>query len=425
LTPSLVPARTLALAHSIEFGPLQRANADRMLEPGFAVDLAGRTWIQSGERLLALERDGGHALFDPEKLVHDSPIHGAWLPAFGDADRPWPQRPALAGRTLALVLGRARETRGNALAGFDVGRGAPRLAWLRHDAEHPDDAVLPGRLEFQPGPLIVDGLVLVQVLQWQQDGTSPEAQHVDGRNTRAWLAALDAGTGRVVWKRLLGKGADRRARALERTDPVRATSVATLPLALAGAAPEVVVATEIGAAARVSVRDGRLRDAWRLKRVPHDAAVLPGSGGPWVSTAGRAALAPADADEFVYVLGQDPLKILRVPGLECLLGLDATGLVAVARADERSALARVEIASGARTTSLPFARGADWKGGLLSGGSALVAAGDGLALYDAGLALRAVLPLPGLEDEHHVGVWANGSRVLVAGEGRLWIVRVE
>lgn len=423
-SPGFSSAKTLVLERTLAIGSESRSDTDRMLEPGHALGFEERIWIQSGEQLCLLTPDGPLTLFEPAKLVGEAGDQGAWLPGFGDADRPWLQRPAIAGATLALVLGRARETRGNALGVFDVSSGAPRLRWLRHDDSRADAAWLTGRLEYQPGPLALDGLVIAQVLQWDQGGVSPDQQRVDGRNTHAWLVAFDEHDGRVVWKRRLASGADRRSRALDRFDNPRSTSIASLPLERFRA-HEIVACTELGVVARVSALDGRLIESYALKRVRHDAAIRPGSGGPFAQDGSHVAVAPADADEFVYLLGQAAPRVVNMPRLERLVGLASGDLFALVQSDDRSALQRVGFLSPARSTALPLVRGAQWKGGTALEARILIAAGGSVALDSHDARRLSECDLDGLETERHVGVWTSGSRVYVAGEGRIWIVRVE
>ncbi len=415
----------LALERSIDLGGAAGPSTDFMLEPGFALGRGARIWIQSGERLVALAPDGSPTNFETAKLIGEATARGAWLPGFGDKDRAWLQRPAIVGSILAVALGRARETRGNALAAFDIATGTPRLVWMHHDGERADEAPLPGRLEFQPGPLAIDGLVLAQVLQWNQDGVNADQQRVDGRNTHAWLVAFDIHDGRVVWKRRLASGADRRGRALDRFDQPRSTSVACLPLDPFGD-DQVVVCTELGALSRVSALAGALVESYALKRVRHDPDIRPGSGGPFVYFGQLTAVAPADADEFVYVLGKGAPSAVNIPHLDRLVGLGAeSSLFALARIDGRSVLQCIRLPSDERSSALPLPAGDEWKGGLVHGLRVLIAAGGSIHMYGTDLRLIARLELPGLENERNVGVWTHESKVYVAGQGRIWVVRVE
>ncbi len=396
-----------------------------MLEPGAARAADGRLWIQVGERLVALAPDGTSAIHEPQKLVAAGGGRGTWLPGFGDADRPWLQRPALERTTLALVLGRARESRGNALAAFDVAGETPRLLWFHHDGEGAEDACLPGILEFQPGPLEISGLVIAQVLQWDQGGVNPGAQRVDGRNTHAWLVAFEAHSGALVWKRRLASGSDRRGRALDRFHDPRSTSIASPPLELFQGR-EVIAATELGVVARVLACDGRGIESYALERVRHDPEIRPGSGGPFVG-ARSVLVAPSDADEYVYFLGGGPPSVIRVPHLDRVVGLGPEDFLVLVREGDRGCLRRIEWASSKRTDALPFPRGEDWKGGMRVESRLLAVAGGRLTLHstDSDMRLLDALDLAGAQEERHVGVWMDDARVYVVGEGRIWIVRTE
>lgn len=416
-------ARGLRLEATFEVRADESAT-DRFQEPGAAAGGDGRVWVQSGERLIALDEAGAPALFELRDLVAESRPGASWVGGFGERERAWPQRPACEDTRLALVLGRAKEGRGNALAVFDTSRTPPALVWIHHDGLDARDAPLAGLLEYQPGPLAQGGLVIAQVYQWH-DPAASGVLALDGRRTHVWLLAFDARDGRVAWRRELAYGADRRGRALDRFDQPRATSIPALPLEPVEPG-EVLCATELGVLARVSAWDGRLVQASRLKRVLGAPGVTPGSGGPFVRGSAWA-LAPADAGGSVYRSGELAPTHVRVEGLERLVGATSTALLALVRREERVLLRRVEPASGRTSESLPLPRGARALGVRLAGERILVACDGALLLFDSGgeLTLLARLELDGLASERHVGLWTRGGRVYVLGTRRIWIVRGE
>ncbi|MBL8859991.1 MAG: hypothetical protein JNL28_15895 [Planctomycetes bacterium] len=418
-------ARALRLAAMIDLGSDPALEPDRMLEPSGVAHADGRVFCESGERLIEIAPDGTHSVFEPRRLAVERGARASWLPIFGDQERPWTQRPALAGNHLALVLGRARETRGNALALFDVSATPPRLVWLHTDLDAPAFAPLPGRLEFQPGPITQAGLVVVQVLQWEQPGAPPELQTVADTHVSAWLVAFEIQTGQKVWQRRLASGSDRRGRALRRFGTPRGSSIASPPLI--ERAGVIWAATELGVVAAVELDDGRLVESLALKRVRTEPTARPGWGGPFFVDSGKVACSPADAERWTYVLGARGAQALRIAGLERLVGGSASGLTALVRDPDRRVLVCLSPASGARVDSLPFARGAAYKGGFQAGERVWSAVGETLYLHavERDLELVARLDLAGLALEPHTGVWSAGSRVYVVGAGRIWVVESE
>jgi hypothetical protein len=375
-----------------------------------------------------------------------------------------------------LVLGRAKDKRGNALALLDVSGARPRAIWAHGESGFAhadgtrigeDEALLPGRLEFQPGPVCTRGLVIAQVLQWLQPGVSPADQHVEVAKTSAWLVALDAATGRVAWKRRIASGADRRARTASRFAGERGLSCACLPLALRS--DEILAATELGIVGRYGAADGSLHGSWRMRRARPVGDAAPGFGGPIpVARAdgrlGFFALLCADSGGVATLDGPDydathsdaaafgasgtpvstsPASIrsssvrpvpIRMDGLERLVAASPTTLTALVRSHGRLVLRVVatspsaDAAAGAGAESVPLPRGARWKGSV-AGTHAILCAFDGrVALLDSGsteLALGTVLDLAGLEGEADCGLLVHGERAYVLGTRRAWVLRLQ
>lgn len=402
-------------------GPNQR------LRPSAAFGADERVWIQDAEQMFEVDPLAAPRAFELRDLL--APLPATWLASFGDKERPWLQRPALEAACLALVAGRAREDQGNALCVFDVSGKDPHALWVYSAAgfahasgERAENAavLLDGRLEFQPGPLVVDGLVIAQILQ-----DEPPSQISD------WLVAFEAESGRVAWKRCLARGADRRVRAASRFSEPRTVTCSCLPLARAGDA--VVAATELGIVARASLHDGVLNDAFRLARAAFDADVRVGSGGPFAfedgSRSDGSAFAPLDSGDIAYVLGagSGPHAPLRIPGLVELLGASRGSATALVDSNGRIALARLDLASGARVEALPFPRAMKWKGGVATEANVVCAAGSRVWLFDpaAEFELRATAELDGLDAEANAGVLVHGSRAYVIGARRAWVIALE
>jgi hypothetical protein len=95
------------------------------------------------------------------------------------------------------------------------------------------------------------------------EGGTPEpagSERVDESEARAWVLALEKRSGRLLWKQLLGKGAEIAPEGGSRFRG-RAFASGAQPLAFAGG--RLVVSTHIGIAALVELADGRIQAYFR------------------------------------------------------------------------------------------------------------------------------------------------------------------
>jgi hypothetical protein len=443
----------LVLASTIEYGVETSDDPSWHLQPGGVI--GDVTWVQSAETLIAIDARPHAAVYFPREIL--APLGASWNLAFGEEGRPWVQRPALdrsGGTRLALVLGRTKDKRGNALAVLDATTLPPRALWVHGESgfAHADgtraseaDALLPGRLEFEPGPVCFGGLVIAQVLQWHQPDVSVGDQHVETSSTSDWLVAFDARSGGVAWKQRIASGADRRARTASRFAGERGLSCACLPLALQSG--QVMAVTELGLFARFDAASGALLESWRMRRARPAADTKPGFGGPFVfqgdaQHAVSFALAGADSDGVAYIDGPAQSVALPIDGIERLVAASDRGLAALVRTHGRLALrlvgtdsssadnAPVTPAAASRriseVRSVPLPRGAQWKGAVAGRDSILCAFDGRVGLFDLrrDLALRAVIDLEGLDLEGAVGLLVGEGRAYVLGTRRAWVLRL-
>ncbi len=406
------------------------------IAPGIALLPGGRVCVQCAENVHFVAPDGRVRSVDLGEMTR---AHGwTWLPPFVDRGERWPLLPATDGASdgrIVVVAGRAAATRGNALLAIDASqaRSEPALAWGYSDAGFlgedgntlkNEELIGPGLWEFEPGPLVVGGTVLVQAHQWTSEGGEPAS--VDERAVRAWCLALDLESGRPRWKRLLAVGASGKGR----LQGARGFAHPAQPLALLGG--QALVGTGIGVGARVDLCDGRVVAAWKFRRAPEGSGrwslgpPLVGTGITW---------APPDSDRM-YFLRRDVGGIDGVPGP---LGVREIGddvapiaacggdLILLSRADGRTTVARLAPASGGRVDSVELPTGERFAPCGLACESRVVVAGDRAAyLFDLerDVGLLDLAPLPGREEGPEGAIAARGDRIYIAGERRLWILKV-
>jgi hypothetical protein len=281
----------------------------------------------------------------------------------------------------------------------------------------------PGLWEFEPGPLVAGGTVLVQAHQWTSAGEEPAS--VDERAVRAWCLALDLESGRPRWKRLLAVGASAKGR----LQGARGFAHPAQPIALLGG--QALFGTGIGVGARVDVCDGRVVAAWKFRRAPEGSDRW-SLGPPLVGAA--ISWAPPDSDR-VYFLRPDAGGVDGVPGP---LGVREIGddvgpiaacgsdLILLSRAGGRTTVARLDPKSGRRVDSVELPTGERFAPCGLASESRAVVAGDRAAYLfdlDHDARLLELVPLPGRGEDPEGAVAARGDRVYVAGERRLWILK--
>lgn len=207
----------------------------------------------------------------------------ALAPVFADRACDWPLVPASDGARVFLVLGRSSTSGDNALACVDGAELA--WAWTRAGRTPPEDGgpawFGPGRVEFQPGPVVSGATVFAQVRFWpaqhDADGpardpdSNPDAE--DGVDAGGWSAALDAGRietyvcafrardGALLWSRFLARGALTESAQDRANLGIRVLPSPAAPLALGAAG--LAVETALGTLSLVDPLDGRL--VWTLR----------------------------------------------------------------------------------------------------------------------------------------------------------------
>jgi hypothetical protein len=401
----------------------------RGVEPGTALLLDGSVCVQcSGDvHVVGTDRRVRSAA-----LADIGRARGwSWVPPFADQGERWLLRPASDGTRIALVVGRASQARGNALLFLDASLA---LSWGYSDAGFVgpdgsqatiDELLGPGLWEFEPGPAIVGGSIVVQAHQWLAETGEPPS--VDERAVRAWCLALDLESGRPRWKRLLAIGASGKGR----LRGPRGFARAAQPVAVQDG--RVLAGTGIGAGAILDVGDGRVVATWKFRRAPEGAAAW----SPCAPLAAGAlvAWAPPESDRMYFLDASDPLPSdapftlpPREIGDDVLpLAADRARAVFLARSGGRTVLARVVPATNARAESpaLPLAERFP-PCGAVSGARAILASDRAAYLFDVGEDVRLLdaVTLPGRDGSVEAGVSVSQDRILVAGERTLWILRL-
>jgi hypothetical protein len=429
----------------------------RHLEPSLAFDEAGNAWIQAGELLHRLDAELGLSSLAPMSLLASRGL--SWLPAFGEKSYDWIQRPAVSGTTLVLVCGRTHESRDNALVALDVSAGIAsraKLAWAYTDAGFASaggptlsvaDVLLPGRLEFQPGPVFVGGHLCAAVRQWFAKDSPGGRQRVDEASTVVWLVAFDVRTGLPDWKREIARGSDLRGRRRDRFTEPRGLSQPAAPLATAG--DRIFVDTELGVASLVDAGDGRAIWSVRSARTGSASDERRPSGTIAFSSTrpgGRPAAwswAPADAGGVLYTISADPAgpemtgsavqggllspPPRRISGLAALLGASGASTLLLAESEGRSQVLQLDPRTLAQRTALPFGRGERVHALLSTEHRILCASGGTLALFDTQRDLYRLdeRRIDELAEETALSLHQDGRRVYLVGPKKVWIFAVE
>ena len=186
----------------------------------------------------------------------------------------WRHQPTVHGEVVLSVLGRARSDHSNALIAFEVGDGPlPRWSLGRggwRDSSGAllarlDDAIGPGTWEFQPGPLVVDDLLIVQARRWDLSDSDGRLSLVDPARAEATALALELTSGALVWKTPLARGSELFG------DPGARFSAAEIPSRSAPSprlcGSSLVFATGLGACVALDLADGRTQRAVLGQRV--------------------------------------------------------------------------------------------------------------------------------------------------------------
>jgi hypothetical protein len=438
-------ASSLSLASTVALPPEPGARADEKpregIEPGIALLEDGRVCVQGGTSVHVVDPARGTESVELLSLVHG---HGwVWPAPFAEEGERWPLLPATSGSRVFVVAGRAANAQGNALLALETrGAGArPELAWGYSDAgflapdgasSPMDEALGPGLWEFEPGPVVVEGSVVVQARQWLAD--KGEHPVVDERSVRSWCVAFDAANGATLWKRLVAVGASGKAR----LQGARGFAHPAQPLAVQGG--RLLAGTGVGAAAWIDAADGRVTACLRYRRAPEgsrrwrlsaplaldpESASGDGSPGPILWT-------PPDSDKG-YVLyperGGSFGGTFRVETRE--IGRDALPFAAsgsrsiLIAAGERASFGCLSLSTGARFDSLALERSDRPPSRGVASRHRLLAADDrALFLFDVDQELRliAAVDLPGRADDPLGALAAREDRLYVAGERTLWIL---
>lgn len=473
-------------SHAIE-GFLVRAEALRRVPLGRGMRLGaaalgdGRLLIQGPRRGFlydeaALRGGARPGMVDFEALVDRdfrtlspfaAPSAGGWslLPSASEealsavlvVDRGEPSRtvggvvtPARGNRLMAL----------NPANGIDGGLG---VLWAREGSRTLGPAAATGEPlgatpEFQPGPLQVEGLVLVAARlmggaadpgrapagpaapeaaasqdappeaspQGANDGGPPQGptRALTGVEGDLWLLALSSSNGAVVWSRFLTRASDLTGGTGLRTRAPELRSVG-MPLGLAHG--RLLCCTNTGLVTAHEL-DGRLVWSLRTRRREASAAGWPGSRRPLETEAG-AWVAPGDSDH-AYLVDPRPGSVPLV-GRPTALGsaLDLIGssgarLLLMGRDGARAGLLQVD-EEGRESPILHLAAGERFTGTALLTASRLALATDRrIYLFDMeeNVRLLAAAGLP--EDAHGGDLVAVGGEILLLGVDRASLLEI-
>ena len=215
----------------------------------------------------------------------------------------WRHQPTTDEGVAYCVLGRARSERSNVLVAFSLVEGEPSPRWslgpggwrdsdgaLRSALE---DALGPGVWEFQPGPLVVDDLLIVQARRWELSDSSGRLSMVDPARAEAAALALELSSGSLVWRTTLARGSEHFGDAGLRFRAAETPSRAAPSPLLCGSS--LVFATGLGACVALDLADGRAQRAVLGQRIegnetPSRAPVAKGSDRAlWIPLGGERA----------------------------------------------------------------------------------------------------------------------------------------
>jgi len=229
-------------------------------------------FIQSAELAWTLGTSGSARALSLRELSERAgqPLARGWM-------RPgskWRHQPTVHEEVVFSVLGRARSDRSNTLIAFELDDAPlPRWSlgvggWRGSDGAllaELSDAIGPGAWEFQPGPLVVDDLLIVQARRWELSDSDGRLSLVDPARAEATALALDLVSGALVWKTSLARGSelfgDAGARFSARETPSRAAPSPRL------CGSSLVFATGLGACVALDLVDGRAQRAVLGQRV--------------------------------------------------------------------------------------------------------------------------------------------------------------
>jgi hypothetical protein len=221
-----------------------------------------QVFIQSAELGWTLKERGKGSAFALEELARLSgqPLARGWKRP-GSA---WRHRPSSKGELAFSVLGRVRDVRSNALFAFRPG-APPAPRWSLGEGGWRDasgaalasleNAIGAGAWEFQPCPLAVDDLLIVQARRWDLSDKGDSSLLLNFARPEAVALALDLETGELVWKRSLARGSDLLPGEGERFAATRTPAISAPSPVLCGTS--LVFATGLGACATLDLAEGR------------------------------------------------------------------------------------------------------------------------------------------------------------------------
>lgn len=231
-----------------------------------------QVFIQSAGIGWTLGSHGGAQAFALRELAHRSgqPLAQGWARP-GSA---WRHRPSAHGDLVFSVVGRVRDARSNALFAYRPGTSpAPRWSlgeggW--RDAEGRQLASItralgPGAWEFQPGPIVVDDLLIAQARRWDLEEDSGHLNLVDPARPEALALAFDLTDGALIWRTSLARGSDLFGDPGARFAAIRTPASSAPPPLLCGTS--LVFATGMGACVALDLTGGRPQRAVLGRRV--------------------------------------------------------------------------------------------------------------------------------------------------------------
>lgn len=409
---------------------------------GFTSLADGRAVVQAADRVWILGLGEEDRSYDPWELPSE-----LGMPPPVTADRPgreWPHFPTTDGEQVIVVAGRADGTTSNlvqcALPPHEL--ELPEVRWSLggdglYDATRrlaPLEEVLgPGLWEFQPGLLLVDDLVLVQARHWAQNEEAGMKRVSSPGEARAWLLALELGTGRPRWRTLLARGTDvKRDLGLRfgRGELIRTPG--TPPVRVG---TRVFVGTNLGVALALELADGRV--TWGLRH-ERRAAERPGWEGPEAPLVdGEVVLwGPRDSDHLLVLscppdwAGSSQPLLVRppapMPEARRLVGGDRERVLVEGLAGARRTLSTHELESGRRFDSVYLGREERFLGAPLVSDSRVLCLTDrGLYRFDREreLYLEEVTPVELSADWASGGLHAVGDLVYALAAGGLYVYR--
>ena len=449
----LVPLGTLSWPSQLRLDRgLPKPGPGRGVRPGAVALDDGRLIIQTSTRVQVIAVDSGvprqESSFEPAELLADK-LERPPDVRRADGAPGWPLLPATNGREVVLVQGRAEfislqrlanEPIPNALvcllpppptAGVLSTEELPELRWamfgdllLGSDGvvkTEPRLAELRGA-EIQPGPLIIDGTVVVQA-------RSLEAE------VRAWLIGLDLHDGSLRWLTFLAKGTDL-AEEQSRFSTGRVKRNAGQPLAELD--NSVFAGTHLGSGHLVDPLDGRLRWSLRPRRREPASQGWTGDRPSITRSAAGDVLhwAAADSDRLYRLLaapkaGEGAASLFAAPPLPIgeargLLGGDGDAVVVLGRAGPEEAVFAVTEGGARRLDAVFLGRSEEFKSvGALGARRAVVSSDRGVYLFDLDreLYLADYQGLDPIGESSGGEVFLTRDLVVIVGTHGLWLFR--